>query len=199
MGIIHLDTKRHTLMNSNFGTTESPNGEFVLFEDYQALWDELAALKFEIAEKEAVNNTALEGELKNAISTELIETRNQLQVLCEFTDRVNDDWDDLLEDLEMHGMHGFEPYIRSKKKFGEMIADLPATMLEYHAKLLSALFPCFKCGANLHEQTRNILEDGIICTNCKLMSSFIGPAAKKRKDASSDMAEYCAQPFEADE
>lgn len=30
---------------------------------------------------------------------------------------ILDDWDDLLEDLELHGMHDFPPYIKSKAKF----------------------------------------------------------------------------------
>jgi len=172
MGIIHLDTKRHTLKFSTHGTVESPNGEYVMFEDYQALWDELNALKIELSV-----------------------TKAQGEELCQYTDKIQDDWDDLLEDIEMHGMHDFEPYVSSKIKFSEMIANQPEIFLAYHAKLLARPFPCFKCGADLNSQTRNVLEDGIICTNCGLTSTICGPNANKIKDISSDMSSF---KFEAD-
>jgi hypothetical protein len=38
----------------------------------------------------------------------------------ELRNELMDLWDDLLEDLELHGMHDFEPYIKSKKSFNEI-------------------------------------------------------------------------------
>jgi hypothetical protein len=40
-----------------------------------------------------------------------------------YAKQLIDAWDDLLEDLEMNGMHSFEPYIRSKAKFKALCAS----------------------------------------------------------------------------
>lgn len=40
--------------------------------------------------------------------------------------QVFDAWDDLLEDMELQGMHSFEPYIKSKANFTRLVAELLA-------------------------------------------------------------------------
>lgn len=41
--------------------------------------------------------------------------------------KITGGWDDLLEDLELHGMHDFEPYVRSKAKFKALIVNVMLT------------------------------------------------------------------------
>jgi hypothetical protein len=43
--------------------------------------------------------------------------RQQLAVKYLEEVQLREAWDDLLEDLEINGMHSFEPYIESKAKF----------------------------------------------------------------------------------
>jgi len=42
---------------------------------------------------------------------------------AEMKREIFDAWDDLLEDLELHGMHDFRPYIDSKAKFRRLAAS----------------------------------------------------------------------------
>jgi hypothetical protein len=48
---------------------------------------------------------------------EIESLRQQLAVKDLEVMQLQEAWDDLLEDLEINGMHSFEPYVESKSKF----------------------------------------------------------------------------------
>lgn len=46
--------------------------------------------------------------------------RDQLKTSQRLAIELSEGWDDLLEDLELHGMHSFEPYLKSKSWFNKI-------------------------------------------------------------------------------
>ncbi|MDD4971867.1 MAG: hypothetical protein PHT07_20775 [Paludibacter sp.] len=63
---------------------------------------------------------------------ELIKAQDKILSQQPTIEKMRDDWDDLLEDLEIHGMHSFEPYIKSKAKFKAIPLQSSAEELAKH-------------------------------------------------------------------